>query len=120
MKRNKMDFAALVDAWIAAWNAHDLERVFELYVDDFEMRSQLIVKRGFSEAGILRGKQQIRPYWSVGMSASPALKFELIEWYAGVSSVCIVYNSVGRQKVCETLFVNDQGKIVLGVSHHLG
>ena len=116
---NKINFTALVDGWLAAWNAHELERVFELYVDEFEMRSPLIIKRGFSKDGVLRGKAQIRPYWSIGMSASPPLKFELIEWYAGANSVCIVYNSVGRKKVCETLFVNDEGKIVLGVSHHL-
>ena len=29
--------------WIAAWNSGDLERIFSLYEDDFEMRSPLIV-----------------------------------------------------------------------------
>lgn len=45
--------------WIAAWNAHDLNRIFADYVDDFEMRSPLIVERmGFLE-GRFKGKDAI-------------------------------------------------------------
>ena len=47
--------------WIAAWNSGDLERIFALYADDFEMRSPLIAERGFSPDGSLRGKHAIRP-----------------------------------------------------------
>lgn len=31
--------------WIAAWNAHDLERILSHYTDDFEMSSPLIIER---------------------------------------------------------------------------
>ena len=31
--------------WIAAWNAHDLDRILSHYADDFEMRSPLIAER---------------------------------------------------------------------------
>ena len=37
---------ALAERWVAAWNSGDLEQVFALYHDDFEMRSPLIVERG--------------------------------------------------------------------------
>ena len=33
------------EEWIAAWNAHDLERILPHYSDDFEMHSPLIVER---------------------------------------------------------------------------
>ena len=29
--------------WIAAWNAHDLDRVLSHYEDDFEMSSPIVV-----------------------------------------------------------------------------
>src|SRR5262247_937894 len=91
------EFAA---RWIAAWNSGDLERVFSFYADDFEMRSPLIAERGFSPTGILRGKDAIRPYWGGGLAtAKPLLAFELIDAYAGVGTIAIVYRSVGRRYV---------------------
>ncbi len=51
---------ALAHRWIAAWNSQNLERVFALYTDDFEMRSPLIAERGLSSTGTLRGKHAIR------------------------------------------------------------
>ncbi len=56
--------------WIAAWNSGDLERIFALYADDFEMRSPLIAERGFSPDGSLRGKHAIRLYWGGGLAAA--------------------------------------------------
>jgi hypothetical protein len=46
--------------WVAAWNSGDLERIFSHYADDFEMRSPLIIERGFSPTGALHGKAASR------------------------------------------------------------
>jgi ketosteroid isomerase-like protein len=105
--------------WIAAWNSGDLERVFALYADDFEMRSPLIVQRGFSPSGVLRGKAAIRPYWSAGISsAKPPLRFELIDAYAGVNTVAIHYRSVGRKVVVEVIEFDAQGLAIRGSACH--
>jgi ketosteroid isomerase-like protein len=37
-----LEFAA---EWVRAWNAHDLERIFAHYADDFEMVLPFIVER---------------------------------------------------------------------------
>src|SRR3954467_5786754 len=96
------DARELAQAWVDAWNSGDLERVFSLYADDFEMRSPLIAERGFSPTGVLRGKAAIRPYWGAGISgARPPLQFELIDAYAGVSTIAIHYRSGGRKYVVE-------------------
>ena len=109
----------LATTWIAAWNSGDLERVFALYSDDFEMRSPLIIERGFSPTGILRGKPAIRPYWSAGIaSANPPLHFELLDAYAGVNTVVVHYRSVGRKIVVEVLELDDQRRIVRGSACH--
>jgi ketosteroid isomerase-like protein len=109
----------LATRWIAAWNSGDLEQVFALYTDDFEMRSPLIVERGFSESGALKGKAAIRPYWGAGIAnAKPPLCFELCDAYAGVDSVVIHYRSVGRKVVVEVLELDDQRQIVRGSACH--
>jgi ketosteroid isomerase-like protein len=106
------DFAA---DWIAAWNSGDLERIFSHYSDDFEMRSPLIAERGFSAAGILRGKDAIRPYWRAGIAgAKPPLAFELIDAYAGIDSVAIHYRSVGRKYVVEVIEFDAARRAVRG------
>jgi uncharacterized protein YndB with AHSA1/START domain/ketosteroid isomerase-like protein len=105
--------------WIAAWNAGDLERIFRLYRDDFEMRSPLIAERGFAASGVLRGKDAIRPYWSAGIAtASPPLRFELVDAYAGIGTVVIHYRSVGRRYVTEVIELDDSGLAVRGCACH--
>ncbi len=108
----------LAAEWVAAWNSHDLERIFGHYVDDFEMRSPLIVERGFAESGVLKGKAAIRPYWSAGLAASPPIEFELLDVYAGVDTVVIRYRSVGRRLVTEILTLDDQRRIIAGSACH--
>jgi ketosteroid isomerase-like protein len=104
---------------IAAWNSGDLERVFALYDDDFEMRSPLIAERGFSPTGALRGKAAIRPYWGAGIAtAKPPLRFELIDAYGGVDTVAIHYRSVGRKEVVEILELDAHGRVIRGSACH--
>lgn len=101
--------------WVAAWNSGDLERIFAHYVDDFEMRSPLIAERGFSPTGVLRGKAAIRPYWGGGLaSAEPPIAFELLDAYAGVSTVAIHYRSVGRKIVIEVIEFDAQRRAIRG------
>jgi len=105
---------AFAAEWVAAWNSHDLERILGHYTDDFEMRSPLIVERGFSPSGVLRGKAAIRPYWSAGLAATPPIRFELLDVFAGVDSIVIHYRSVGRKLVTEVLEVDGERRVVRG------
>lgn len=110
---------SFAEAWIGAWNSGDLEKIFALYADDFEMRSPLIVERGFSPDGALRGKAAIRPYWGAGLTnARPPLAFELIAVFAGVNTIAIHYRSVGRKYVVEVLELDDERRAVRGSACH--
>jgi ketosteroid isomerase-like protein len=109
----------LAKRWVAAWNSHSLENVYALYRDDFEMRSPLIIERGFSPTGALKGKDAIRPYWGAGIAtAVPPLNFELVDAYGGVNMVVVHYRSVGRKVVAEVLEVDDEMMIVRGAATH--
>jgi hypothetical protein len=106
------------DEWVAAWNAGDLDRIFEHYDDDFDFSSPVISERGFDESGKLKGKVAMRPYWSAGLASQPPLRFEVLEVFAGVDSVSIFYRSVGRNLVCETFFFNAAGKVVRALANY--
>jgi hypothetical protein len=111
------DFAS---EWIAAWNSHDLERIFSHYVEDFEMRSPLIAARGFSDTGALRGKAALRPYWAAGLTANPPIRFELLDVFAGADTIVIYYRSVGRTLVTEVLELDAQRRVVRGSACYSG
>src|SRR5713101_7332542 len=104
---------AFAREWVDAWNAHDLERVFSHYTDDFEMTSPLIVERMGVASGRLKGKEAIRRYWGQGLAGAPNLRFELLQVMVGVNSLGIVYKSVtaGRTLI-ERIEFDDLGKAV--------
>ncbi len=108
---------AFAEQWIAAWNAHDIERVLSHYADDVEMKSPLIAERLKKSDGYLKGKGQIREYWRPGLDAVPPLRFELIDVLAGIDSITIYYRSVGRRAVAEVLQFNDDRKVIKGLVH---
>jgi SnoaL-like domain len=98
--------------WIEAWNSHDLTRILTHYRDDFEMSSPLIIQRGFSPDGVLRGKAVIAEYWKIGLAAQPPLWFELIEVFRGSGMICLLYRSVTRnRRVIEWLRFDETGLV---------
>ncbi len=111
--------AALGRDWIAAWNSHDLERVLALYADDFEMTSDRIPALGFDASGTLRGKENVRTYWSKALTLITGLRFELIDTYVSPDSVVVFYQNERGKKICEYLRVDAAGKIRQGSANHL-
>ena len=102
--------------WIAAWNAHDIERILSHYSDDFEMTSPLIVERLGLPEGKLKGKAAVSDYWQPSLSLSPPLRFDLLDVCVGVDSITLYYNNVGRRVVAETLCFNRSGKATRGMA----
>ncbi len=105
--------------WIAAWNAHDLERVLALYADETEMTSEYISALGFDPSGTLRGKDKLRAYWSKGLQLLPNLHFDLIDLFVSPDSIVVSYENERGNKICEYLRVSADGKIVQGSANHL-
>ena len=104
--------------WIEAFNSHDLDRIFDLYDDDFTMTSPYIKARMGIESGVLNGKEAVRPYWEKSLSMNPPLNFELVDVFVGVSSLVVFYKNIGRKLVCETFTFNNNGKVTTGCSQH--
>lgn len=105
------------EEWIAAWNAHDLERILSRYNDDFEMRSPLIVERMWVSSRTLKGKEAIRPYWQIGLAAGPHLHFELQDILVGTDTIANYYRNTTRSRmVAEVLRFDSQLRVLSGAA----
>ncbi len=115
---NAAHAAHFAEEWVAAWNAHDLERVLAHYADDFEMASPRIADIAGEPSGILRGKPAIRAYWKKALQLVPDLRFETLAVLVGAKSVAIHYrNQTGRVAV-EVFYFGPGDKVVRASAHY--
>jgi ketosteroid isomerase-like protein len=105
--------------WYAAWNAHDLERILSHYTDDVEMTSPLVSVLTGDAAGRIVGKEAVRAYFTAGLEKYPALHFEPLELFVGVSSLVLRYVGASGQPSAEVVFLDDEGKISRYFAHYL-
>lgn len=103
--------------WVAAWNAHNLDRILAHYEDDFEMSSPVIIQRVGEPSGKLKGKAAVGAYWASALESYPDLYFELRAVFVGVDSVVIYYNGV-RGLSAEIFHFNQQGKVSHAFAHY--
>ena len=103
--------------WVAAWNAHDLERILSHYDDDFEMSSPVIAKVVAEPSGTLRGKSAVRDYWAKALAAAPDLRFELLTLLVGANSVTLYYKG-HRGLAAEVFHFGSNGKVSKAYAHY--
>lgn len=106
------DFADLFARdWIAAWNAHDLDRILSHYADDFVMSSPRIAVVANEPTGVLAGKAAIRTYWQRALELAPQLRFELQEVFVGADCIVLRYRGA-RGPASEVFFFDAQRRVV--------
>lgn len=117
------ELIALGKAWVAAWNSRELDRILALYADDAEMTSDGLVRLGLSVQGSVRGKENLRAYWSRALALLPKLHFAPIGYLTSPNSVVVHYANDRGQTICEYLRVGqigaNAGLIVQGSANHL-
>lgn len=101
---------AFAAEWIAAWNAHDIERILGHYTDDVQFSSPFVASIAGVPSGTLAGKPALRAYWAKALATLPDLHFSLIEVLAGVSTVTIYYRG-HRSTVAETFQLDGAGHV---------
>jgi ketosteroid isomerase-like protein len=107
----EVDVAELARAWIAAWNAHDLERVLEHYADDIELSSPVAAERIPGSGGYIHGKAELRAYWEPALAANPDLHFDLEAVLTAVDGCTILYRNQRGQQVAESVYWNEAGLV---------
>jgi hypothetical protein len=106
------------DEWIAAWNAHDLDRVLAHYTNDFEMASPKIAAIAGEPSGVLRGKGSIRAYWSKALQLIPDLRFEKIGVFTGAQSLAVHYRNQLGKLVIEVFELAPDGLCTRASAHY--
>ncbi len=113
-----LDFASHAQEWIAAWNAHDLERILACYADDVELVSPFVARLIGRRESVLRGKPALRDYFARGLKAYPTLRFDFIALYPGVGSCVLEYRSVNGLRAAELMEFDEQGKVRRVLAHY--
>ncbi len=105
-------------AWVAAWNAHDLEEILSHYDEDFEMSSPVIAQLQLDPSGRLRGRSAVKAYWTRALQRVPDLQFELISVLVGSQTVTLYYKGARDRTSAEVFFFNAQGKVTKAIAHY--
>jgi len=100
------------ESWIKDWNSHKLEKILSHYSDDFVLESPLALKRLPETNRVIIGKENVRKYWSMGLTANPNLNFKIIDLLIGVNSLTIYYlNTSSGKKSTELMIFNSDKKV---------
>ena len=108
----------LAQEWIAAWNAHDLERILEHYEEGVELISPVAAKLLTRKDGKVSGKSDLRSYFRRGLEAYPGLRFKLLEVFCGVSSVVLNYENQRGTHTAEYMEISPDGKVSRVVANY--
>lgn len=87
------DRTALGDAWVRAWNAHDVEAVLAHFHDDVVFTSPVASRLLPETAGVVRGKAAVRDYWTTALKLLPHLHVDLIGVCRGESLLVLNYRN---------------------------
>jgi ketosteroid isomerase-like protein len=109
---------AFAEEWIAAWNAHDIDRILAHYADDVRLATPFIALLGHDPTGTLAGKPALRAYWRTAFDKFPDLRFELLDVMSGIDTICVVYRSVLHLRAVEWLRLGPDGKAVEAIAHY--
>jgi SnoaL-like domain len=105
-------------AWVAAWNAHNLDEILSHYDEDFEMYSPVIAQLHLDPSGHLRGRSTVKSYWTRALQRVPDLQFELMSVLVGSQSVTLYYKGARDRISAEVFFFNAQGKVTKALAHY--
>ncbi|RFS22833.1 nuclear transport factor 2 family protein [Chitinophaga silvatica] len=112
---NPEKFAA---AWLEAWNTHDLDAIMLHYDEAIEFYSPVIQQLNNDPLGCLRGKENLRAYFSRGLQAYPELHFDLHKLLVGINSVVLYYKSINNKMSAELMVLNEQGLVTQVRAHY--
>ena len=109
---------------MAAWNAHDLERVLQHFSEDVIFTSPHARQLLDGCDGVVRGKEGLRRYWQEGLRQIADLRFELLGVYVGTNTIVINYRNQRGGLASEVLvfeglsFIEGHGTYLEGAPYH--
>lgn len=104
--------------WIAAWNAHDLDQIMSHYTDEVELTSPVAAQLLGMPDGKVAGKTKLKAYFQRGLEAFPDLHFQLLDVFAGMSSVVLYYSNQKGRRTAEFMELSATGKVIRVVANY--
>jgi ketosteroid isomerase-like protein len=95
------------EAWVHAWNAHDVEAVLAHFHEDVVFTSPVAARVLPDTGGVVHGKEALRDYWATALNMLPDLHFEVVGVYRGESTLVINYRNHRGELVNEVLTFDD-------------
>ena len=108
----------LATEWVAAWNAHDLERILRHYDEAVELTSPAAAQLLGNPDGKVIGKENLRSYFRRGLEAFPQLHFDLEDVLRGVSSLVLYYTNQRGTHTAEFMELSPAGKVTRVVANY--
>ena len=110
--------SGLPEAWIGAWNSHDLDEIMSHYADDVILVSPTAAALLGDPTGEVRGSAALREYFRKGLQAYPMLRFDLLDVMWGVQSVVLCYVNQKGTKTAEFMELDSAGKVTRVVANY--
>ena len=111
-----VDYAAFAEAWEAAWNSHDLDRILSHYAPGIVFRSQKAMR--LVGQGELHGRDALRAYWADALATQPDLSFVVVDVFEGHGMMVITYQNQNGVLAAETLRFGPDGLVVEASACH--
>lgn len=108
----------LANHWVAAWNAHDLDRIMTHYEDEVELTSPVAAQLLGAQDGKVFGKANLRAYFQRGLEAFPELQFRLEDVLWGMNSVVLCYTNQKGRRSGEFMELSATGKVARVVANY--
>jgi len=109
---------AFAQAWLDAWNRHDLEAILSHYSDNIEFISPVVVRLLGDHTGKICGKPALRSYFEKGLATYPDLFFRLEKALPGVQSITLYYQSINDLVAAEVMEFDAQHRVVRVLAHY--
>jgi predicted ester cyclase len=96
---------------VAAWNAHDLERIMTHDEEAVELTSPVAAQLLGISDGTVVGMANLRAYFRRGLEAYPELHFHLVDVLWGINSVVLYYTNHKGTRNAEFMELSANGKV---------
>ena len=98
--------------WVDSWNSHNIDKILDHYTDDFVIETPMASKLFPESKGMVKGKDDVKKYWLIGLERIPHLKFKIIDTLLGVNSLTVYYiNTATNKKSVEVMSFNNENKV---------
>lgn len=104
-----MDLRAHADAWLAAWQARDLDAIMACYADDVDFAASTVVRRWGRPDGRLHGKEELRRHFELGLELAPDLSFTEEALLSGPNGYALLYRRENGNSVLDVVELDEHG-----------